>query len=247
MLTRISSALLLVVLAGACTDATTSSANHPLTVSVTTRAQGALADVTIGVGTSSLMITKAQLVARRIELAPAGATACANTTETGEDGSSSADGCADVETGPSLIDIPLDASTTTSISAAVPAGTYRALDMRIGPITSGNRNATAFLAAHPELKNVSVRIEGTYNAQAFVFAAPVDASIESVFSAPVTVDANSPNVTIAIDIASWFSNGAGGTLDPSSSANVARISANIARSFHAFEDDNHDGQDDHQR
>jgi len=119
--------------------------------------------------------------------------------------------------------------------------------MRIGPVSSGNRSATAFLAAHPEFQNVSVRVEGTYNGKAFVFTSPVDASIESAFATAVTVDAASPNVTIAIDIANWFSDGSNGTLDPGDGANAARISANIAQSFHAFEDDNHDGHDDHQR
>jgi hypothetical protein len=247
MITRLSTALLLASFLGACSDASTSHANHALTLSVTTQTQGALADVTVGAGTSSLVVTKAQLVARRIELAPAGATTCANTAEDGDGSGSGEDGCAQVETGPSLIDLPLDATTKTSISAAVPAGTYRALEMRIGPITSGNRSSVAFLSAHPELAGVSVHIEGTYNGQPFVFSAPVNASVESEFSTPVTVDANNPNVTIAIDIASWFSDGSGGTLDPSNSGNLSRISANIARSFHAFEDDNHDGHDDHQR
>ena len=247
MFTRITPTLIVLALAGACSDASTSASKHPLTLSVTTQSQAAAADVTIGVGTSSLVIAKAQLLARRIELAPAGASACAGTSESGDEVGGSGDGCAEVETGPTLIDLPLDGSTKTDISAGVPAGTYRALEMRIGPISSGNRSSATFLVAHPEFQNVSVRIEGTYNGQAFVFSAPVDASIESVFSAPVTVDANNPNVTIAIDIASWFSNGTGGTLDPSNSANASRISANIAGSFHAFEDDNHDGHDDHQR
>jgi hypothetical protein len=248
MFSRIGSIVLLLAVVGACRDATTSSGNtRPMTLSVTSNSQGALADVTIGVGTNALVITKALLVARRIELAPAGASSCAGTAESGDDDGNSADGCADVETGPVLIDIPLDASTKTSINAAVPAGTYRALEMRVGPITSGNRSSTTFLLAHPELQNVSVRIEGTFNGRSFVFTAPVDARIETVFSAPVTVDANNPNVTIAIDIASWFSNGSGGTLDPTNSANASRISANIASSFQAFEDDDHDGHDDHQR
>jgi len=152
-----------------------------------------------------------------------------------------------VEVGPTLLDIPLDASTATSITASVPAGTYRGLEIRIDPISSGNRSSTAFLVAHPEFRNMSVRVEGTFNGKAFVFMAPVDTRIETMFSAPVTVDATSPNVTIAIDIANWFSDGAGGTLDPSNSSNASRISANIANSLHAFEDDDHDGHDDHNR
>jgi len=247
--------LLLTIAIGAlaCSDATTAHGTRALSVSVTTQTQGAvanrapLADVTVAIGANSLVITKAQLVARRIELAPVNASGCAGVAEAGDDDGSVEDGCAQVEVGPTLLDIPLDASTKTNITTSVPAGTYRGLEIRIDPISSGNRASTAFLAAHPELKNVSVRVEGTFNGKAFVFMAPVDARIETLFSAPVTVDANNPNVTIAIDIASWFSDGAGGTLDPSNSNNASRISANISNSLHAFEDDNHDGHDDHDR
>ena len=237
----------------ACSDATTAHGGRALSVSITTQAQSAvanrapLADVTVAIGGNSLVITKAQLVARRIELAPVNASSCAGVAEAGDDDGSVQDGCAEVEVGPTLLDIPLDASTKTNITTSVPAGTYRGLEIRIDPISSGNRTSTAFLVAHPEFKNVSVRVEGTFNGKAFVFMAPVDARIETLFSAPVTVDANNPNVTIAVDIANWFSDGAGGTLDPTNGSNTSRISANIANSLHAFEDDDHDGHDDHSR
>jgi hypothetical protein len=239
--------------ASACSDASTSGARRALTVSLTTQAQAgaladrALADVTIAMGTNALVISKAQIVARRIELAPADASTCAGTAESGDDDAEVNDGCAQVETGPVLLDLPLDASTKTNITASVPPGTYRGLELRIGPVSSGNRRAVEFLTTHPDFKNASVRVEGTYNGKAFVFMSPVDARIESLFSAPVTVDASNPNVTVAIDLTNWFSDGAGGTLDPSNSANSSRISANIASSFHAFEDDDHDGHDDRHR
>jgi len=238
--------------ASACSDATTSGARRPLTVSLTTQAQAAvadrvLADITIALGTNTLVITKAQVVARRIELAPADAATCAGTAEAGDDDAEVNDGCAEVESGPVLLDLPLDASTKTNITASVPPGTYRGLELRIGPVSSGNRRSVEFLVAHPDFKNASVRVEGTYNGKAFVFMSPVDARIETLFSAPITVDASNPNVTVAIDLTNWFSDGAGGTLDPSNSANASRISANIASSFHAFEDDDHDGHDDRHR
>ena len=238
--------------ASACSDATTSGARRAVTLSLTTQAQGALADraladVTIGAGVSSLVITKAQIVARRIELAPANAAGCAATAEAGDDNAEVEDGCADVEVGPTLLDLPLDASTKTNITASVPAGTYRGLELRIGPVSSGNQRSVEFLVAHPDFKNASVRVEGTFNGKAFVFVSAVDTRIEALFSAPVTVDASNPNVTVAIDIANWFSDGSGGTLDPGNSANASRIAANISGSFHAFEDDDHDGHDDHHR
>jgi hypothetical protein len=239
--------------AAACSDATTSAAGKPLTVSLTTQAQGAVADrspltdITIAAASNSLVVTKAQLVARRIELAPASASACTGVEESGDDDAEVEDGCAEVETGPTLLNIPLNTSTTTSITATVPAGTYRALELRVEPVTSGNRRSMAFVAAHPEFQNASVRIEGTFNGMPFVFTSAIDTRIETAFSTPITVDATNPNVTVAIDLTNWFSDGSGGTLDPSNSANASRISANISNSFHAFEDDDRDGHDDHHR
>ena len=241
-----------VIGASACSESTTSGARRALTVSVTTQSQGALADrgladITIAAGTGTLVITKAQVVARRIELTPADAATCAATGEPGDDKGEVEDGCAEVESGPVLLDLPLDATTKTNISASVAPGTYRGLELRIGPVSGGNGRSVEFLTSHPDFKNASVRVEGTYNGKAFVFMSPVDARIETLFSAPVTIDASNPNVTVAIDLTNWFTDGAGGPLDPSNSANASRISANIASSFHAFEDDDHDGHDDHHR
>ena len=253
--TRPSALLLCVAIAAsACSDSTASAARRPLTVSLTTQARGAVADrapltdITIVAGTNSLVITKAQLVARRIELAPVSATGCAGVAEGGDDNAEAEDGCAEVEVGPTLLDIPVDGATKTNITASVPTGSYRALEMRIEPVgSSGNRNTVAFVVSHPEFKNASVRIEGTFNGRAFVFTSAVDTRIESVFATPMNVDAANPNVTVAIGLTSWFSDGSGGTLDPSNGANAARISANIANSFRAFEDNDRDGHDDHQR
>src|SRR5262249_16292462 len=150
------------------------------------------------------------------------------------------DACAEVEIGPALLDVPLDGSTKTSLVAMVPAGSYRAIEIRIRPATSGDKKTADFLTAHPEFKDISVRIEGTSNGKALVFTAPVDKKIEAQLSPPVTVDAGHPNVTVAIDISNWFSDGNGGVLDPSNAANAARITANIGGSVHCFEDDDHD-------
>ncbi|HKW46165.1 MAG TPA: hypothetical protein VJN70_01915 [Gemmatimonadaceae bacterium] len=210
-------------------------------------ADRALADITVSAGSNTLVITKAQLVARRIELEPTSISGCAAMQESGDDDREVDDGCAEIEVGPTLLDIPVNGTLKTSISASVPPGTYRALEIRIRPISSGNRNSQVFVAAHPEFKDASVRIEGTFNGKAFVFTSSIDTRIETVFSTPVTVDSTNPNVTVAIDLSNWFSDGSGGTLDPSNSSNAERISANIAGSFRAFEDDDHDGHDDHHR
>src|SRR5207248_10527418 len=129
----------------------------------------------------------------------------------------------EVEVGPTLLDVPVDGGTKTNITATVRAGTFGALELRIEPVgNSGNRNSVAFLVSHPEFKNASVRVEGTFNGKAFIFTSAIDTRIESQFASPITVDASSPNITVAIDLTNWFSDGSGGTLDPSNSANAAQ-------------------------
>src|SRR5689334_267687 len=92
------------IIIAACSDAPTSAARRPLTVSLTTQVQGSVAsrslsDITIAVGAATLVLTKAQLVARRIELAPASATGCGGVEENGDDDAGISDGCAEVEAG----------------------------------------------------------------------------------------------------------------------------------------------------
>src|SRR5690349_6595211 len=151
------SALFLCVAIGAsgCSDAISSNnaAKRPFTMSLTTQSQGAvaeraLADITIAAGSNTLVITKAQLVARRIELAPTTVAGCAAMQDSGDDDAEAEDGCAEVEVGPALLDIPVNGSLQTSLSASVPAGTYRALEIRIRPISSGNRSSQAFVLGH---------------------------------------------------------------------------------------------------
>src|SRR2546429_546091 len=69
--------------------------------------------------------------------------------------------------------------------------------------------------------------------------------LEAAFNPPVTVGAGTSNLTIDVNLASWFTDATGAVIDPTNPDNAAAIEQNIQRSFRAFEDDNHDGTDDH--
>ena len=62
---------------------------------------------------------------------------------------------------------------------------------------------------------------------------------------PVTLASDTKNFTIAVDVASWFKDASGAAIDPTDPANAEAIERNILRSARVFEDDNHDGVDDH--
>ena len=202
--------------------------SHPLSLSVTTKsaatvsqpaAAGVRADIVITSGSNTLTITSAKIVLSEIELSPGGP--CSTT---GED-----DNCDELEVGPDTVNLPVDGSTQAFLDAVVPPGTYTGLDA--------------------ELKTVIV--QGTFQAGsnaavAFADTVPIDAQIEASFQTPVTFDATSQNVTINVDVASWFKDATGAVIDPTNAANLDAIRHNIQQSFHAFEDDNHDGEDDSQ-
>jgi hypothetical protein len=95
---------------------------------------------------------------------------------------------------------------------------------------------------------VSVRVEGTFNGTAFTYTGAPQTELEAVFNPALAVDAAPVNLTVHVDLNSWFRNQAGALIDPSTAnpggANAGVVSDNIRRSLKAFHDDNRDGRDD---
>ena len=196
------------------------------------------------VGSSStdvLVITKAQLVLAELELQRAGGS-CADS------GSSSTDSCEELELAPTMIDLPVSGNVVGALSVPVPAGSYSALEAKITLADTGRRGGAALIAAHPELRGASVRVEGTFNGQAFVYTGATRAQIESRFDPPLVADGSGINVTVTVDLTTWFKTSSGALVDPSTAnaggPNAELVSTNIARSFVAFRDDDRDGRDD---
>jgi hypothetical protein len=178
-------------------------------------APGLNADIVVGSGTSAITISKVQVVMSEIELSTGGS--CSSTGEH--------DNCDELEVGPVPVDVPVDGTTKVFLDKVVPPGTYTALEAKVDSVmvtfTDANNQAHDFKLALGE-----------------------EAEIEAAFQTPVTVDATTSNLTINVDVASWFKDATGAVLDPTNPVNASLIRQNILRSFHAFEDDNHDGEDD---
>jgi hypothetical protein len=242
----------------ACADSTSPKAGVPVSVSFSaSSAAGASfsrsADVSVASTSSAdvLQITKAQLVLARVELVRAGAT-CTSETASGDDAAEHEE-CAELELAPSLVDLPVAATTTVvnALSVTVPEGSYSSLEAKLRPIQSGRdggRGSTAFLAAHPDLNGVSVLVEGTFNGTAFTYKGAVSSGIERTFSPPLTVTGAPLGLTVNADLATWFRSSSGALIDPRTAnaggANVQLVADNIMRSFRAFRDDDHNGRDD---
>jgi hypothetical protein len=242
--TRATALLGLAVMAGACSDAVGANA-HSLSLSITGKSPSGLAasrtntfgpslDVVVGAGASSLTITKAQVVLGRIEVEPGTTTTTCSGTE--------ADDCPELKLDPVLVNLPLDGTTQTDFGTNIPAGTYRGVELKIRPVNSSDAGGAAFLAANPSFSNVSVHVEGTYNGQPFSYNSSLDVGMEMELSTPVTVTSGSgSNLTLLIDVGSWFKDSSGNAIDPTNSQNASTIENQIKQSFRVFKDDDKNG------
>src|SRR3954464_9471031 len=88
---------------------------RPITLSFTGQAStGANLDITVTAGVNTLVISKAQVVVRRVKLEQTGmSTTCS-------DDDLATDDCREISVGPVLVDLPLTANAVTSVNAAVP-------------------------------------------------------------------------------------------------------------------------------
>ncbi len=237
----LASLVALTSLAAACSDAT-SAKNSASQLGFTTGASlGANADAApITVGGHTLNLTAVSLTVSRAEVKPAATAVCADDNEGADDdrgpggggnGNNDAndhDDCDEMKVGPTTIDLPLDGSVVTVPADALPAGTFQQLELRL-----------AF-----------VRLQGTFDGTPFdvTVSAPVRGEIE--FSTPIVVTAGTQtSITVMVTITTWLTNPDGSLLDPSQlNANATlrnQFISRIAASFGAFEDENHDGHDDH--
>jgi hypothetical protein len=196
-----------------------------------------LAPVVFGSGTDTLVITQVQMVVREVELkrsdVPAGCTG-------------GTDGCEELESGPYLLDLPLTGGASTVVAVDVTPGTYDELEFKVRK----PEGDTAFIAQHPDFAGVSIRVTGTWNGTPFTYTTDVSAEQELNITPPLVITATaSADFTLMIDVGTWFRDAGGALVDPSTAnvggPNESRVNSNITQSFDAFEDENHDGTDDH--
>ena len=209
-------------------------------------APASLSAAPISLGGQTLTLTQVQLVLSEVELKQADNSG----TCTGE-----GPGCEEFEAGPVLVDLPLGGGVITPLSTDVTAGTYSEAELKVDIPSEDDAATTAFLAAHPAWPTTaSVHVVGTFDAGDGAGPQPFDtyiageAELELAFDPPLVVDATGAlNITVAIDANAWFVSGSG-LIDPRALAGNPSLQesvfTNIDASFHAFEDDNHDGHAD---
>lgn len=147
---------------------------------------------------------------------------------------------------PLVVTLDLTGKPTPVGAGSIPLGTYNEMEFEIRRLRA---NDGQVYLDNPGLQNRSIAVRGYVNGDTsatFVFTSALEEEQETEFSPPLVVEANSPqaNVMLTLDTTMWFSNGAGGYLDPRAGQNQYAIEKNIKASIKAFEDEDGDGEDD---
>lgn len=195
-------------------------------------------------GDNTLVVTRVAMVVSEVELERMNHDDC-DMVE-GDD-----DSCEEFETGPFLLELPLDGTVDRVLSVDVPPDVYDELEFEIDNPDDDDQAERDFVAAHPDFDRVSIRVEGTWNGEAFVFTSRLEAEQEMDLFPPLEVTEGSGpvNLTLSVDISGWFVDGSGNLVDPRTAnrdgVNEELVEDNIERSIDLFEDHDRDGDDDH--
>lgn len=196
-------------------------------------------------GSNTLIITKAEVVAREIELERAGVVSCDSTMSGNDD-----DDCEYFSLDARLVTLPLASGVSQALRVDVPAGTYTTLEMKVHKV-SDDAEDLAFLAANPTWpEDKSIRVTGFYNGTPFTFVSEVNFEIEEeLVPALVIGETGQADLTVRIDLTRWFRQGLNGALiNPATAgkngANESLVENNIKNSVNVFRDDDRDGEDD---
>jgi hypothetical protein len=202
-------------------------------------ASGESGQLIVTSGPDEIVIDEVQLVLRKVRLDGAPTASCPEDAE----GDSQ---CAGLRLGPTLFDLPLGEGAEPIFSAAVPVGIYGRIKFQIHRPTDANEDAD-FLADHPELEDISIRVLGSYNGAPFTFTSDLTEVEDVVFAEPVEVAVDEEvQVTLHVDVAGWFASEDGtGLVDPSQANGGAPFESLVERqireSFRAFHDGDLDG------
>lgn len=165
--------------------------------------------------------------------------------------------CSDWISGPLLVDLDLLGGTTPLGAVLSPVGTFDSISFDISIPDGGDPEEEAYLAANPDMTDISIRIAGAYNGNPFDFALDLTGDQEIALEPPMVVtDASAGfEVQLSFDVATWFFDLAGVLIDPASVCPVddesgcdARdlIEANVEASIQSYvlEEGDDDGDDD---
>jgi hypothetical protein len=208
--------------------------------SIASAADGSLI---VASGSDTLIIDSVRVVLAQVSLARSGDAACGNA-----DNNDAADtSCTSLMTGPFIAKLPLTAGALSLFDLPVPQGSYTKFAVRVHKPNRADSgpNVQAFLDAHPDWENKSIKVDGSFNGVAVHWSHDPVAQLEHEFDPPLVVN-DASNFTLQIDVASWFMANGGGLIDPNDHLNAQypQVAAHVMTSFSVFRDDNENGHND---
>ncbi len=227
-------------------------------------------DIVLNDGQNTLEITRVAMVVREIELERqfdecddsssdnSGSDSSGSDSSGDDSGSDSSgddssddDSCEELSFGPELVELPVDGGTDRVITLQnVEAGVYDEIEFDIHKPDDDTQADRAFIAQHPEFRRVSIRVEGLFNGTPFLYLTDLNEDQEIHLADPIVVGPGSGpvNVTLSLDVSSWFERADGSLIDPATAndggPNEDLVEDNIENSIEGFEDDDFDGEDD---
>ena len=206
----------------------------PSTPLVRASLAGVLGD-TVVVGADTIVLESVELVLKEIEMKRVETPDCV----------SGDDACEKFELGPVLVSLPLTPGAQQAFALdSAPAASYNEIEFDIHKPDDGDPDDQAFVAANPDFAAISIRVRGTFNGVAFEFTTDLNVEQELALVPPLVIGENaSTNVTIFVDVATWFVVG-GALVDPADPAMSDEIEQNIQNSIEAFEDPDRSGSGD---
>jgi len=200
-----------------------------------------------------IVISKAQFVIRDVKLKSALAVCADDDDASGavsRDNSSASDDddCPMLRIGPFLVNLPVNGADGARVSVPVPAGTYSSVRLTLHKVTSSDSADAAFRQANPDFRDISVRLEGTYNGTPFAFVSDVNAKLDVPLPNPLVIGTAGDDVTVSVDLSTWFLRPQAGLYAPALANTPGAVRAavhnNIRSAFRVFRDRNRDGRED---
>jgi hypothetical protein len=230
----------LLLSAGGCSDSEMGDVSLQLaTRDPASVVSGAPGQLVVTAGPDEIVVDEVALVLRKVRLDGAPTASC---PEDGEGDSQ----CALLRLGPVLFDLPLGEGAAPIFTAAVPIGTYNRILFQIHRPTNATEDAD-FVADHPEFEDLSIRLVGSYNGTPFTFGTDLTEVEDVVLAEPVEVVVDQElQVTLHVDVSTWFTSEDGtGLVDPSQANDggpfESLVERQIRESFRAFHDGDLDG------
>ncbi len=160
-------------------------------------------------GSNTLDILSAELVLRDIKL------------KLVEDDCDEAidDDCDEFVTGPFLVDLRLDGTIQNMVTLQVAPGVYDEVRFIVHKLDDDDLDDTQFITQHPELLDISVKVTGTFNTTPFTYTNDLNEKQRIFLSGDNLISVTGAefeerNVTIEIDLDSWFRTNSGTLVDP---------------------------------